>query len=84
MNRIFSASGVSADEVRYVSNPCLGDRSSVSLITRSHAWLEEVLAGMGKKLSFIAVENKFAETVESEVDCPVFPISIYVKKLYQR
>jgi hypothetical protein len=84
MEKIFAVSGVDAKSVSIVSNPCMGDRTTAELILEKHEWLEDALDELCLDIAFMAVEERLREEMVDRVDCQVFPISVYVKALYER
>jgi nitrogenase subunit NifH len=84
MEKIFAVGGVDQRLVSIISNPCMGTRTTTELILEKHEWLEDALDELCLDISFMTVDENVYEEVAGKVDCRVFPISVYVKALYER
>jgi hypothetical protein len=82
--RITSAAGIDRDKLAFVSNPCIGYKTTPAIVLEQHEWLAGVLAAMDKRIAFLACEKKWADDIGAQVTCPVLPITVYVKSLYER
>jgi hypothetical protein len=79
---ITASCGIDSADIEYVSNPCIGDETTVEMVLRGHCKLEHELASIGKSIAFLAAERGLAHDLESRVNCPVFPLTLHVRKLY--
>lgn len=83
MEQVLSASRIPMERVRLVSNPCMGEETSVESILRDHQKLVDILATMGMSPSMLTVDKKYFDAVRTQLNCSIFPIQLYVKNLYK-
>ena len=82
MEWILKAGRIPRDRVKIISNPCLGDQTTVETVLKGHSDLTELLKELGLTPSLLTVEEPLMKEVEQKVACPVYPIRLYVKQLY--
>lgn len=82
MEWILKAGRVPHSQVHIISNPCLGDQTTAETVVDGHRRLRKLLREMGREPSMLTVETTLAQEVQKHVECPVYPIRLYVKQLY--
>lgn len=79
---IMQAGRIPEQQLKLISNPCMGAQTTPQSVLSDHRRLVSMLKEFGKQPAALTVESKFYDCVQKAVDCPVFPIELYIKKLY--
>lgn len=82
LNWILHAARLDAGRVKVISNPCLGRKTAPENILPAHSWLCSVLEPLGMSPAALAAEEGLETVLAGEAGCPVFPIKLYVRELY--
>ena len=83
MEKILNASRVSMQNVKIISNPCLGDKTTKEDILEGHQHLIKLLRDKEMVPSALVVRKEMENLVKHRVSCPVCPIEIHITPLYK-
>lgn len=82
MEWILNAGRIPETSIKIISNPCLGEQTTVKTVLQDHQKLVESLAIIGREPALLAVNTTLAPEVKAAVGCFVYPVQLYVKNLY--
>lgn len=82
MVEILCASGIDPAWLKVISNPNMGRETSRELILGRHAYLQELLSGLGMSACAIAADRALSAGLEEAVGSPVLPLRLYMRSLY--
>ena len=83
MEMILSAGRILWHNVKIISNPCMGEETTPEDIVAGHDLLTKSLTDCNIALSALTVKEGMEDIVRQRVSCPVYPIKIFVRPLYQ-
>ena len=76
---ILVSSAIEPELVKFISNPCLGDETTVEDVLKGHAQLLADLKAMGYEVHAMTVNETLYEEVRERVECPVYPIRLFIQ-----
>ena len=82
MVEILYASGIDPSWLKIISNPNMGRETSRELILGRHAYLQELLSGLGMSACAIAADSALSAGLEEASGLPVLPLRLYMRSLY--
>lgn len=82
MVEILYASGIDPSWLKIISNPNMGRETSRELILGRHAYLQELLSGLGMSACAIAADSALSAGLEEAAGSPVLPLRLYMRSLY--
>ena len=78
MAEVIRATRMMSRSIKLISNPCMGKETTAATILSGHARLNENLKESGEVAFALTVEEKLLTQIEPHVQCPVYPIHLYV------
>ena len=82
MVEILYASGIDPSWLKIISNPNMGRETSRELILGRHAYLQELLSGLGMSACAIAADSALSAGLEEAAGLPLLPLRLYMRSLY--
>lgn len=80
---IMQAGRIPESQLMLISNPCMGRLTTPESVLADHRRLVSLLEPLGKAPTALTVESKLYHAVQDRATCPVYPIELYIKKLYK-
>lgn len=82
MVEILYASGIDSSWIKIVSNPNMGRETTAALVLEQHRRLERMIEQCGIKPAALCADAAFSAELEDEVDVPVLPLRLYLRRFY--
>ncbi len=79
MSRILSSCRLHDSDFEVVSNPCLGNTTTVADVVQGHELLKQELSKEGYYPTMLAVEESLSEEVKNRVEEPILALKLHIQ-----
>lgn len=77
--QVLNSSVINPELVKFISNPCLGDMTTVTDVLQGYEQTVSKLKKIGYKVHMLTVNRTIYKAVQEKLDCLVIPIYLFIQ-----